>query len=144
MKKSNNFDCYVKTVHNKPASCAVNKAYIEFNEKQDFPFVGCIRVFMKMPEENGLSSNDEYETLTSIEKELVSYTEFSQDAIYVGRSTSDGMRDFYIYLDDYERHIEPIEKVMSQFSEYEFELGFRPDETWDVYYRFLLHQQDHN
>ena len=144
MKNNENFDCFIKTVHNKPASFSVNKTFKEFNEKQDYPYIGCIRIIMNEPELNGLSSRSEYDILLSIENELVSYVEFSPDILYVGRSTSNGMRDFYIYMEDYERHIESIEKVLAQFSEYDFELGFRPDETWDVYHKFLLTEKEYN
>ena len=144
MKIKEEFDCYFKTFNEMPSSIHVNKAASSFSQKEEYPYMACVRIFMNNPLENGLSNRDEYDMLLEIESKLIKYIDDSMDIIYVGKSTNSGMRDFFLYSQDFEPHIDDLEKVLQQFSDYDFELGYRPDEQWDIYYKFLLpHDEKH-
>ena len=54
-------------------------------------------VYMKAPRPDGLSSNEEFETLNAIEDALTKRLQEDCDACIAGRITGDGRREFYYY-----------------------------------------------
>jgi hypothetical protein len=57
--------------------------------------------------------------------------------MYVGRSTSDGCRDFYFYAENGTLAETCLSMALVPFPEYEFQVGSRPDPEWSTYRKFL-------
>jgi hypothetical protein len=91
---------------------------------------------MQSPREDGLSSQAEFETLSSLENALETL-QSDTDATYIGRCTSDGCRDLYFYARTEERWDERVTAIMKAFPDYEFECGTRSDPEWTTYFNFL-------
>lgn len=133
--KEKDWDLYPSQVDNKPASIFVDLAAMD-----DAPVAGLdqmvfLKVFMRSPRTDGLSSDEEYQTLALIEDAAALAAE-TAGMRYVGRQTTDGFRDFVFYSASDEVE-EILVEVMDDFPGYKFETGVRPDSEWAVYIDYL-------
>jgi len=96
-----------------------------------------IRIYMRHPREDGLSSSEEYKILIAIEDALKARAQETADTFYVGRNTSSGNRDLYFYTADGPALEEIMKNAMRDFAEYSFQTGSRPDPEWKIYFDFL-------
>lgn len=134
---SEDWDFYPLLVDGEPASI-----YLDLGLAAEAPIVGqpylsYLRVYMREPRPDGLSSQDEFDSLIAIEDSLQSSLGSSQEMTYVGRNTSSGNRDFYFYSAQPDALEVLIRNAMADHSDYSFKVGQRHDPSWDVYLRFL-------
>lgn len=134
---SEDWDFYSLLVDGEPASI-----FFDLGLAADAPILGqphmsYVRVFMREPRPDGLSSQEEFDRLIAIERSLEASLDSSQDMTYVGRNTSSCNRDFYFYSAKPDTLEVLIRNVMADHSDYSFEVGRRHDPSWDVYLRFL-------
>jgi hypothetical protein len=133
---SDQWDFYQLLVDDEPASIFVDLGIAKDAPIARFPTLAYLRVRMQTPRSDGLSSQEEYETLVALEDSVSKAIELSGHSIYVGRNTSGGNRDFYFYTCD--SSIEAVlRKGMTNWPEYELQIGTRPDAEWSVYWSFL-------
>ena len=131
------WDFYSLQVDDQPASIYVDLGLETQAPLPALPFMAYVRLRMNEPRADGLSSQEEFETLRRIESVLES--ELSGEEVrYVGRNTSSGCRDFYFYLAQPLLWHENVARVLSSFPDYEFQTGSRDDAAWTVYANFLL------
>lgn len=130
------WDFYFCRVDDKPASIFVDLALSKVAPVSALPVMAYVRIFMRAPREDGLSSQAEFETLTSLEDALESL-QSDTAASYVGRNTSDGCRDLYFYIRETEGWEERVASIMKEFPIYEFECDARSDREWTTYFEFL-------
>lgn len=136
MKSSEHWDFYFLRVDDNPASNFVDIDIASSAPMSVFPTLSYLSVKMNHPRPDGLSSNEEYETLLQIEEQLIDIVNPSSDLIYVGRSTHSGDRDFFFYSNG--EVLAPIVKqLMAAWPSYQFACGHRPDPDWQVYWQFL-------
>lgn len=95
-----------------------------------------VRLFMRNPKSNGLSSSEEFEALTTIEDALHEALS-AIGAIYVGRATYAGRRDFFYYASDGDKTVEIAAATMMKFPEYQIELGGWDEPDWKTYREYL-------
>ena len=136
---SDDWDFYFCQVDDRPASI-----FVDLGVHQDVPIAGLgdmawLRVIMRRPRQgDGLSSSDEHGRLCEIEDALTQALANADITIsYVGRNASNGCRDFYCYAANGVSAESCLSTVMVPFSEYEFEVGSRPDPDWSTYRDFL-------
>ncbi|WP_261935496.1 DUF695 domain-containing protein [Sphingomonas bisphenolicum] len=133
---SDNWNFYALLVDDEPASIFVDLGVTKETHIADFPIMAYSRVRMNNPRPDGLSSQDEYDSLISLEKDVAEAAERAGKHLYVGRNTSSGNRDFYFYTQNHS--IEDfLTKAMKKWPLYEYQTGHRPDEQWSTYWRFL-------
>lgn len=134
---TNNWDFYALRVDDKPASIFVDLGLQSDVPLRSHPHMAYIRLHMNQPRPDGLSSQEEFDTLIKIEK--VIEANLCGDQIgYVGRNTSGGCRDFYFYATTGVDWHYMVERALSVFKEYRYETGTREDAEWSTYLRFLL------
>lgn len=127
---------YLCRVDDKPASIFLDLALHDAAPITAFPQLGYAHVYMQQPRPDGLSSNEEFETLSLIDDAL-------EDALkplagrYAGRLTTDGFRTFYFYAADASSFEAAFAALMSRFAGYDFETGHRDDPDWSIYREFL-------
>ena len=98
---SDDWDFYFCRVDNEPESIFVDLGIREEVPIAGLPHLAWLRLYMRMPRPDGLSSNAEYETLVAIEDSVSHAIETADVRLqYVGRNTSGGCRDFYLYAED--------------------------------------------
>ena len=139
-EKSNHveeWDFYMSNVNDVIGSFFVDLGLKKIAPIADKPNVVWVSINMQNPREDGLSSNEESELLYAIEDNVVNNITNQHNAIFVGRLTSDGLRQLYFYFGDTADYEKTIVQSMSKYPTYEFEFGSKKDEEWDGYLNFL-------
>ena len=103
----------------------------------DKPNLVWFSVNMNNPREDGLSSNEEFETLSAIEDRLQEFINSKHNSIYAGRLTTDGRRDFYFYMGDTTLYDKSISESMVAYPSYTFDFGIKEDRLWESYLNFM-------
>ena len=103
----------------------------------DKPNLVWISVKMNNPREDGLSSNEEFDTLMAIENRLLDFIGSKHNSIYAGRLTTDNRRDFYFYMGDTILYDKTISESMVAYPSYDFEFGVKEDKEWKSYLEFM-------
>lgn len=134
---SDDWDFYALLVDSEPASI-----YFDLGLAQDAPIGGQphlahVRVQMRRPRPDGLSSNEEFEDLAGVEDSLTKVFAGSGSTTYAGRNTSGGNRDFYFYTSDPAAFADAVQAAMAGHAHYQFDVGDRLDSNWEVYFAFL-------
>ena len=134
---SDAWDHYLCRVDGDAASIFLDMGIAGSAPVSGFDEAAYLRLWMNDPRPDGLSSQDEFDTLIAIEDALEQEIGRSDTTIYVGRNTSSGRRDFFFYTKDSEAFRAAISAAMAKFDGYKAEIGIRPDESWSAYFDFL-------
>jgi uncharacterized protein (TIGR01619 family) len=134
---SKEWDFYFCQVDNKPASIFVDIGRMNAIPDKGFQHMSYLRLYMKQPREDGLSSNEEYQILCDFEDRLNTKLIAKAGILYVGRNTNNGVRDFYFYVKEPKAFSKALATLMATLSEYEYETGDRLDANWSTYREFL-------
>lgn len=133
-----NWDFYHCRIDDRPASIFIDLDLIQIAPMAALPLMAHARIYMQQPRPDGLSSNEEFEKLCQIDDSILAAINQSVLATYVGRTTSDGTRTYYFYVDEVERFDGTIAKVMREHLGYNYETGHRDDCEWLIYKDFLF------
>jgi len=133
---TDNWDFYALRVDEQPASIFLDLGIQADAPMQALPYLVYIRLFMNQPRADGLSSQEEFDMLVSIEKSMEAKL-CGDSAVYVGRNTSAGCRDFYFYVSSPEKWDHQVADLLAAFQGYRYETGSREDANWSVYLDFL-------
>jgi uncharacterized protein (TIGR01619 family) len=131
------WDFYMSNVDGVIGSIYIDLGLIKIAPIADKINLVWVSIGMQNPREDGLSSNDESEQLYTIEDSIVDNITKKHNAIFVGRLTSDGKRQFYFYFDGLGDYEKTITKSMSKYPSYQFDYGSKEDKEWDGYLNFL-------
>jgi Family of unknown function (DUF695) len=139
---SEDWDFYFCLLRDMRASIFVNLSIASVAPIPGQDHMAYVRVFMCNPRDDGLSSDEEFDALSSVQNSLE--REISEDltSTYVGRVTSSGYRDFYFYTSDPSMFPVPASEAMSAHPAYEFEVGYKPDAEWNTFFKFLYPSPD--
>lgn len=96
-----------------------------------------VSVNMNNPREDGLSSSEEFDTLSAIEDRLQEFIISKHNSTYAGRLTTDSRRDFYFYMGDTTFYDKAISESMIAFPTYTFDFGIKEDSQWEQYLNFI-------
>lgn len=137
VEPSKEWDFYFCQVNHKPASIFVDLGRMSAIPKKGFEHMAYLRLYMQQPREDGLSSNEEYQTLYDFEDRLNSKLTAKAGMIYVGRNTNNGVRDFYFYVKEPKTFTKVMVSLMATLPGYKYETGDRLDASWSIYREFL-------
>src|SRR5438045_1907083 len=124
---SKDWDFYLCRVDGEVASIFVDLGVAAETPIPTLPHLAFIRLYMRSPRADGLSSQDEFGVLSQIEHVLETALVAEGRSIYVGRNTSAGFRDFVFYLSDPSNWVARVEAALMPFTSYRYEVGTRPD-----------------
>jgi uncharacterized protein (TIGR01619 family) len=127
-----NWDAYLATVDNKPASFWVDLGLRSEAPMPTHPWAVVVEVKLLAPNENGLTQNEEFNVLNGVEDAMLASFK-SINAIYAGRMTTDGKRTsvFYACADPNKETL--IDPVRAKFPEYSFDCWSDEDAEWEFY-----------
>ena len=131
------WDFYLTTVDDHPASIFVDLGQAETAPEVQRPCLLRVSVKMQVAREDGLSDDEETETLYAIEDELFAGISRGLRARYVGRITSQGNRDYFYYGQSAEGFAAAVARAFAGFPVYEFACADAPDPEWDIYFDLL-------
>jgi hypothetical protein len=143
---SEGWDSYFCHVDGKIASIFLDLDIAKEAPLAGLPNMAFIRLYMRKPRTDGLSSQEEFDTLCEIQDALEATLVAPKKCSYVGRTTTDGFRDFVFYIADAQHWQSRVRQALLPFQDYRFESGTRPDPQWSTYRDFLYpsaeaHQQ---
>ncbi len=134
---SDEWDFYSLLVDDQPASIFLDMGIAREAPISGHGTMGYLRVHMRQPREDGLSSEAEFQTLLALEDDVTPKITTAARAIFVGRNTSSGNRDFYFYVVDGATFEATATAAMAAFNDYTFDVGSRADPNWETYFEFL-------
>lgn len=116
--------------------------YLDLGLKAVSPITNLENIFwvsirMNNPRQDGLSSEEESETLWDIEDLIVESICSKHTALFVGRLTNMGHRDIYFYFQEDDLLDKTLSDCMDKFPDYNYESGVKPDAQWEVYKNFI-------
>lgn len=129
------WDFFLTQVDGRPASITVNLALRATAPLADRPKLLRFRLHLRLPGPEGLSTQEEFESLNLVEDQLVAA--LKAEALFVGRSTYAGARELFFYGSDPGVWETRVAEVMKSFSEYRFEVAISQDSAWTSYLEFL-------
>jgi hypothetical protein len=132
-----NWDNYVMQVNQKPVSVVVDLGLKQVAPMKERPFVVIVRTKIISPESNGQPGKKERARLDemeeSLEKQLARYC----GALYAGRFTQRGIREFYFYVLDSIDYLKAVRTAMAGYTEYQYLCQSREDRNWENYQQVL-------
>ena len=132
------WDIYTCAIDDNPAVIGLDLALRGFAPVKDKPHAIVISVYLNHPRPDGLPAGDEFALLGGIEDSLVAQLQENLDALFVGRTISNGVRDLYFYTGNPLPPDKAIADVMTNFPNYRYDFGIQEDRTWELYFDFLL------
>nr|WP_298124731.1 DUF695 domain-containing protein [uncultured Pseudoxanthomonas sp.] len=137
MAREGRWNFYALRVDDQPASIYLDLSLVDEVHTGDYPVMAWLRVEMREPRDDGLSSQQEFDALVALEDQVVSLLAPDDKAVYAGRNTSSGCRDFYFYLAQGDSWEARVDQAMRTVPEYRYQSGQRPDPAWSTYHDFL-------
>jgi hypothetical protein len=134
---SDDWDFFLLRVDDQPASIFVDLGIAREAPVRSHATMGYLRVAMRRPQQNGLSSQDEFDELVALENHVTERITADGTAIFVGRNTSGGNRDFYFYVTGPAKFENDAQAAMREFPAYGCETGAQEDRDWRIYFDFL-------
>src|ERR1700743_729998 len=114
------WDYYLCDLNDAAASIYLNLGLAETAPDREKPNLLWIWVEMKWPADNGLSTDSEFDTLCEIENRMTATIKDKFEAVYCGRITTDGRREFYFYAARSDQLQQAVEEALAKFKGYEF------------------------
>jgi hypothetical protein len=131
------WDTYLMEVNNKPLSVVVDLGLAQKAPQKERPFVIIIRTKINKPQTNGLPGETEASVMDNLEDSLVYYMEQKSGAVYAGRFTQRGLREFYFYTLDTVDYLLPAAKAFKNFTSYQWLCQAKEDKKWSNYFEVL-------
>lgn len=132
---------YLTKIDNKAASIYLNLALnniIPIKDKTNFCWIS---VKLNSPDENGLTTDEESQILFEIEDKFLEKIN-SSNALYIGRLTNNGYRDFYFYSKKTETFQYQVTKISKEYSNYEIKTHSKEDRNWNSYLDIFPNEMD--
>ena len=117
--------------------------YVDLNLSSTAPSVikpklAWLWIRLNSPRDDGLSSDDEFESLCDFEDDLEDALVPYESCEYVGRITTKGRREFYFYVSGEFDLENATNDVLAAHPEYSFQLGEKLDDAWNHYFSTLF------
>lgn len=118
---------------NKDASTHVNKAYKKLAPIKTMPTLARVKIKMKNPRVDGLSTEHESEFFNKFVLPIANTCNANNNAIHVAHYTGGGKWIVYFYCDDIDLFKETVRDVLAGFADFQYDIDFQEDKEWKVY-----------
>lgn len=132
-----NWDNFIMSVNGHPVSIVVDLSLRDKAPIKERPFLVILRTKYPDADASGFPGDSSREELIQIENELEAALKTGNGAVYAGRFTQRGLREFYFYtLDtlDYAKH---CNRVMENHRQFPWLVKAVYDKTWANYFEVL-------
>ena len=130
------WDFYKANINDKIASIFLNLEAKEDLDVASYPKLCWIIIRLNIERIDGLSHDEEFESLVSYEERLIKHLEGSPVAL-VGRVTTNRMRQFYFYANKDFKFEKCAEEFASKQTTHDYQCGEKLDPTWSQYTNVL-------
>jgi uncharacterized protein (TIGR01619 family) len=132
------WDLYTCHIDDHPAIIGLDLDLRRFAPLNSKPHAIYVSVYLNAPRADGFPQGDEFQVLGEIEDSLVKGLETNLNAHFVGRTVSNGIRDFYFYANETLLYDKYIADAMVNFPTYQYDYVVKEDRSWGLYFDFLL------
>ena len=132
---SDNWDFYITRINDTPASVFVDLGLAAEAPKEDYRVRLMVRLILKEPAHNGMTTRDEADALWLLEDALVPAVS-DWGAIFAGRVTTEGRRDFFFYAPSPDGFDVIVSAALLPVG-YEFDTHDTEDPGWQFYFEIL-------
>lgn len=136
-KFQHNWENYIVSLNGKPVSINVDLGLKPQVPVADLPFVIIARVKLNNVNQLGMPDQDEVNKLDMVEEKMVENLNRFQGAVYVGRFTQRGIREFYFYSNDTSKYQSSIGNVFLESSNFQWLAQAKKDADWENYLTVL-------
>lgn len=137
---SDEWQLYPCTIGEEPAWIMVDSGVSDDLEQAPSTLARIVLAF-KEPLQNALPNTQEHDAARAIEEKLEEFVALQGD-VYVGRATSDGTRQFYVYTARDEDAWSAFGSALAAESGYEMHLVYRNDPGHQAYWNELFPKPD--
>jgi len=134
-KHSENFEFYHRIENNLKQFVVVDtglNSIIPIKSKQNLLKISF--QMLNIDDEGLSSSEEELAEFGVIEDRMIE--KLTKDEIFVGRITSNGLRDFYFYTKDNKIEI-VFQDILKKYEKFKAKITFEVDVNWNTYYKLL-------
>jgi hypothetical protein len=132
---------YILSIDGKPVSINIDLGIGASAPLKERSFVVIVRTKISNPDSRGMPYNEEEKTLLKIEDTLVAELGNATGAVFVGRFTQRGIREFYFYSPDTVGYEFAVNNAMKGFSEVAWLSQAKKDPSWENYFTVLYPPQ---
>jgi len=137
------WDSYLCLLSGKPASFFVDLDLIDCAPIQGLTHLVWISLSMAKPRSDGLSSLDEFPTLSAIAHALDIAVEGQPGIVQAARLTTAGRQDYFFYVAQPDDWKQRCTLALSQFSQYKYDIFTAGvDEEWKEYFNVFYPRDD--
>jgi hypothetical protein len=136
-KLQHDWENYVTSIRDKPVSVNVDLGIRPFVPLIDLPFVIVVRLKLQQTNDAGMPVQEEVVILNDLEEKLTDQLSRGQGALYVGRFTQRGIREYYFYTSDTLGYQPTLVSVFASFPSYQWLAQSKKDEAWQNYLNVL-------
>lgn len=137
-KFQHDWENYVVSLNGRPVSINVDLGLKPNVPVLDLPYVIIARVKLNHANEWGMPDQEEIEVLDKLEEKMVENLTRYQGAVFVGRFTQRGIREFYFYSSDTTKYQFSIGNVLQESSTYQWLAQAKRDAEWENYLSVLF------
>ncbi len=134
---SETWEFYFTRIEDKPASLLVDLGIHPHVPLADKSQLVWIDLHLQEFQADGFSTQSESERLASLEDQLTAAMLHQADALFVGRITTDGRREYYFYTADSASAQAVAAEALSAWADYHWETHCQADPDWRQYLEFL-------
>jgi hypothetical protein len=131
------WDAYLMEVNGKPVSVVVDLGLARIAPMKDRPNAILVRTRIKDPDAGGQPGKAESARLDELENLMVEQLEKSTGAVYAGRFTQRGLREFHFFALDTVGYARALRTAFAGFTEYEWLARSVEDKSWSNYFDVL-------
>jgi hypothetical protein len=136
------WDAYVMEVKGKPVSIVVDLGLAAKAPMKDRPFAIVVRTKLRQPGADGQPTMQEMSVLDSLEEAVIRGLAMSIGAIYAGRFTQRGLREFCFYALDSVGYSDALFAAFREYPDYEWLGKAVTDKAWSNYFDMLYPPPD--
>ena len=114
-----------------------NNSVDQYSSNPEFVYRIGFAIPLLAPNDEGLPSTEEMNTLNQIEDELSKQLEKDNVSIQVLSITTSGMREYVYYIKDSKIVEKVISDVRRKYSSYEIQYYVEEDKGWSLYKQFI-------
>jgi uncharacterized protein (TIGR01619 family) len=136
------WNSYFCNVNDKVSSIFLNLDLRKSAPDATKPWLLWVWVYFRHPRPDGLSSREEFDTLSALEDTLTTAIEQHCQATMCGQITTDGRREVYFYASQPQYFEEEVKRSLAQFELYEFDCNKQQDPAWNQYLNVLYPSEE--
>lgn len=136
------WDAYVMDMKGKPVSIVVDLSLASRAPMKDRPMALVVRTKLQQPRTDGQPGRDEIPRLDSMEEDIVNRLSRATGAVYAGRFTQRGIREFCFFALDSVGYSEALFAAFAGYPGYEWLGKAVEDKAWSNYFDMLYPAPD--